>query len=315
MLLTESVAPLRDLTVAEKVDHLSTGPEELSEWLRDAPLYSRWIASTEAHRVLTREQLDTDLWCGGCEKETCFRSRSAPVEIPAGPAPANAPRPLPKPIREFEARTFLCTRCQAETAHFVLQFESADRPPDTDDANENIKNMLMFYRTVRKVGEAPSRRERSSSKLARYRKHLSKADYNEFNAAIGLHAHGIGIGSYVYLRRILERRVGEASERMKTARGLSDAEFDKWKSTKRIIEKVEDLREFLPKEFFDLRRSYSVLSKGIHELSEEDCKRRFESLRLAIELIHDAEIERQQKARKLETLKRELEELAGRRTD
>ena len=41
--------------------------------------------------------------------------------------------------------------------------------------------------------------------IKQYDKELRKPDLKEFTRAIGLAANGVGIGSFVYLRRIFER--------------------------------------------------------------------------------------------------------------
>lgn len=56
---------------------------------------------------------------------------------------------------------------------------------------------------------------------------------------------------------------------------------------------------------------YAILSKGIHELEEEECRRYFPILKLAIELILDQKIEEDmQKARDAEVT-RQLSEIAS----
>lgn len=51
---------------------------------------------------------------------------------------------------------------------------------------------------------------------------------------------------------------------------------------------------------------YGVLSKGIHELSEQECLTYFEGVKLGIELILDDEIELRAKADKIANAKKVL---------
>ena len=48
---------------------------------------------------------------------------------------------------------------------------------------------------------------------------------------------------------------------------------------------------------------YSILSKGIHELSEKDCLDFFPAMKLSVELILDEKLERYQKEKKIEEAK------------
>lgn len=74
------------------------------------------------------------------------------------------------------------------------------------------KLMITFHLTkdfeLMKVGQYPSIVEFNKS-IDKYKKVLCSNDFREFNRAIGLKAHGIGIGSFVYLRRIFENLIEE----------------------------------------------------------------------------------------------------------
>lgn len=55
-----------------------------------------------------------------------------------------------------------------------------------------------------KIGQYPSSRDLVSNDLKKYRKILPEQLFSEFQLAVGLHSHGVGVGSIVYLRRIIE---------------------------------------------------------------------------------------------------------------
>jgi hypothetical protein len=56
---------------------------------------------------------------------------------------------------------------------------------------------------------------------------------------------------------------------------------------------------------------YGILSKGIHALSEEECRRHFNTVRAGIELILDEKIERIQRQKKLAQAKAAIADLGG----
>ena len=91
----------------------------------------------------------------------------------------------------------------------------------------------------------------------------------ELGTAIGLFASGVGAGSYVYLRRILERLIYQA----KTTAGdaVNDEEFEK----ARVTERIKMLQGYVPEILIQNTTIYGILSKGIHELSEEECRKYF----------------------------------------
>ena len=64
--------------------------------------------------------------------------------------------------------------------------------------------------SIAKVGQYPSIADLHIKQIHRYDKVLNKDKMKELTKAIGLAANGIGIGSFVYLRRIFEHLVFEA---------------------------------------------------------------------------------------------------------
>lgn len=154
---------------------------------------------------------------------------------------------------------------------------------------------------IYKVAQYPSIKDFTSYNLNKYRKILRKDNYSEFKTAVGLFSHGVGIGSLIYLRRIIESLVKEALDQ----RVEKDESFDIEKfsnENRKVVEKVKKLKGYLPDFFVDNKEIYSILSKGIHELSEEKCKEYFPILRCSIEMILDekiAEREREEKKKKL----------------
>lgn len=146
---------------------------------------------------------------------------------------------------------------------------------------------------ITKVGQYPSSASLDDHTIKRYRSIL-KEDYREFSKAIGLFSHGIGAGSFVYLRRIFENLIEESKLEALKHSSLDENKFQQSK----MDEKIKMLEEFLPAIVVQNRKLYSILSKGIHELSEEQCLSLFPDVKLAIELILDAKmylIEQQKK--------------------
>ncbi|MCL2767179.1 MAG: hypothetical protein FWE49_00385 [Synergistaceae bacterium] len=102
-------------------------------------------------------------------------------------------------------------------------------------------------------------------------KSVLKEQYDEYNRAIGLYTHGIGIGAFVYLRRIIERLVFNVFTNEKVKLNISDDEFLKY----RFVEKISALKDCLPDSLTSRANMYGIISKGIHELSEDECKKMF----------------------------------------
>ena len=143
---------------------------------------------------------------------------------------------------------------------------------------------------VEKVGQHPSLADIANDEAATYRSVLSKSDASELHKAIGLAAHGVGIGSFVYLRRLFERVIYGRFAEFKEAEGWDEEDFLKL----RMDDKVKFLKGHIPDFLYENRKMYSILSRGIHELSEEVCLRAFEPLKLSIKIVLEEDKKKQE---------------------
>lgn len=158
---------------------------------------------------------------------------------------------------------------------------------------------------LKKVGQFPSVADIHIGQVKQYDKVLEKSILKEFTKAIGLAANGVGIGSFVYLRRIFENLIYEVLEE---AKGLIDIEAFK---TQRMDEKIETLKNYLPPFIVENKQIYGILSKGIHELEEEECLAYFDCMRNSIELILDERLVQIEKKKKEEQVKKSIQEIAS----
>ena len=179
--------------------------------------------------------------------------------------------------------------------HYLIHIEY-----DKDD-DDNILS-------ISKVGQYPSVADFHIGQVRKYDMVLPKDKMREFTKAIGLAANGVGVGSFVYLRRIFEYLIFEAFEVAKKENEQFDiATFN----TARMSEKIQMLSGHLPDFLVENHTIYGVLSKGIHELSEDTCKKYFSILRESIEMILDEKLEERQKELKKKQIQKTLSQIAG----
>jgi len=95
------------------------------------------------------------------------------------------------------------------------------------------------------------------------------------------HAQGIGVGSYVYLRRIIERLIEKAKCNAIEAGTISEEQYLQSK----VVERIKLLKGYLPDILSENTVIYGIISKGIHELSEQDCIEFFPVLQECIFMI------------------------------
>src|SRR5690606_5855402 len=115
--------------------------------------------------------------------------------------------------------------------------------------------------TLTKVGQYPSVADFHISEIKQYSKLLPNEKLKEFSRAIGLAANGVGIGSFVYLRRIFEHLIQEAFVNANTDSAIKDDEYQK----ARMDGKIDLLHSYLPSFLVENKGMYSILSLGIHE--------------------------------------------------
>lgn len=204
-----------------------------------------------------------DAYCPKCKKRSVFR-------IQSGSYPYSTEK---QQITKFGLIT-VCAKCTRETHNEITgRLENCEH-----------KFYAIFKRysnDLLKIGQYPSKADMDFGELDDSYKELPKNLRNELGTSIGLYAHGVGIGSFVYLRRIFENLVEEAHQK---ANHEQDWEEDKYIQS-RMTEKIKLLSNYLPTRLVSSANLYGILSKGLHELSEDECRKHYSLVRQAIQLI------------------------------
>jgi len=164
--------------------------------------------------------------------------------------------------------------------------EKSDQEQEYIDAFNTLKHCLI----LRKIGQSPSQAEAQLLDTSKYRKILGDK-YKDYTLSSQLYASGVGAGALVYLRRIFESLLEESHKRCIESENWDEEKY-KMAHIEEKIKIVEDRDEVLiPKELEEIRKKfYGALSKGIHELSENECKELFPAFRFVIDNILDARI-------------------------
>lgn len=199
--------------------------------------------------------------------------------------------------------------CSLDYSHrYILDFIILDPEIAYNDLPDNIKkvvcgetekdegelefvnayNKLMHCLIIRKIGQFPSQAESQLLGTSKYRKILGDK-YKDYTLDIQLNASGVGAGALVYLRRIFEGLLEESHQRCVELENW-DEKIYKDSHVEEKIKLVEDRNEILiPQELQAIRKKfYGALSKGIHQLSENECKELFPAFRYVIESVLDA---------------------------
>jgi len=239
-----------------------------------------------------------DCYCVDCETDRVFEYINCEVREETGVIRMNVfddmtgQRRKPKPdeaFREFLNRRYSLTyRCTRERTHTI------------------IFDLITTDNQIVKVGQYPSFADMVIPEIKKYRTILGK-QYREFSRAIGLFANGIGIGSYVYLRRIIESLVFDKFAQISTDLSISEDAFYKL----HFDEKIDALSASLPDLLVSNKNLYGIVSKGVHELSEEECLEMFPCIRTGIELILDDILTEKEKAKKAKEFEKFVADTTG----
>jgi hypothetical protein len=293
------------------------------QFFLETPPYHEFSLGQEGYVDLLRLQFyaDTlDTYCLECKRESVFRNVSPPLraanhrpgvspsvtveELLAGEMKAVWPFEIRLPPSvEMKPRSLVELEPLARVNRvFLVQFACT-----RDDSHWLFFIFRVQDDKVVKIGQSPSLADLQAPGVKKYRKLLGDERFRELTRAIGLHAHGVGIGAFVYLRRIFEDLISAAQVEAATVPGWDQEAFDRG----RMDDKILLLKDFLPAFLVDNRVIYSILSKGIHTLTEEECLRHFDAVKVGIELILDEQLARRERQEKIARTAKALAGIKG----
>lgn len=258
--------PVHEWTIKQKIEESGVYPRFTS--LVQGPLYRHEDFTSEEfillEAALSRSGVIVDLYCPLCGKEATFKGAHL---VSAGLMLRESFMAPDQATTDDETMAFLsnltvsCSRkCQSSARfHFAVRVS----PQKGGDAS-NPK----FWRRVQKIGQFPTYADLQIPEFPHLHLVLSEIDRAELNKAIGLAAHDSAIGAFVYLRRIFERLIESAHEE-----AINDKRWkeDAFQASSQMDKKVQMLKNHLPRLVVENRKIYSVLSIGLHQLTEELC--------------------------------------------
>lgn len=216
-----------------------------------------------------------DLFCTECGTHSVFRlTREAKYQETSH-------------VRNYIfALSFMCSRDNAHRADFIFR------------AHKGV---------IQKIGQSPSLADIATPDLRKYRPLLGQERFRELVRGVGLATHGVGVGAFVYLRRVFEWLIEQARLAESVDPGWSDEAYSRARMEERITLLANHLPEFLVKN----RGLYGILSVGVHTLTEKQCLDAFPAVKLAIELTLDDLLKGHERNEKLKVAAKSLEALKG----
>jgi hypothetical protein len=206
-------------------------------------------------------------------------------------------------VRALELR---CARDATHRIEFVIRTtEKHTGWREVPKPGGTIKEAVYQYGFV-KIGQLPPHAELVAGRLKAVSKIAGKLDTTELRKAAGLISHDAAIGAFVYLRRVFERIIAKAWQ------SAADAGETLPDPTRlRMDEKISALKNHLPDIVVKNAKVYGILSRGLHELTEEDCARAYPLVEESVIWMLENALVRFEKQKREKTITAELAKLAG----
>lgn len=253
-----------------------------SEFFLDVPLYKHFEYEEEDYQELLdikNYEGPLDCHCMWCDRDSVFRTQQVYKGRDKDYALSNG---------VFS----LSLRCSRDKNH-KLEFY-----------------FIVLGKTIQKIGQFPSLADIKRAGITKYREVLGNQLYNEFSKAIELSNQGIGIGSFVYVKHIFNELLFSTFEES-AIEYIDTASFTKL----RTDEKFALLKDRLPSYLVENSYLYSILSKKLHSLTEQETLETFPAIRLGIELILDEKLGKDEKGAKIKKAEKEIEEIKNKLND
>lgn len=210
-----------------------------------------------------------------------------------------------------------CRSCDRDTVftNYVNHTPSSIDPFATRATSNDLicardaKHKYSFYfrqtgKVLKKVGQWPSVADLAQVELKKYRRVLGSTSASDLSRAVGLSSHGVGAGSFVYLRRVFEKLIQDHWDAASKVREMPEIR------TKRMNERIEELKDQLPPILVKNSATYSILSIGVHELDEQTCLKYFPVVKSAIIQILEQDLRAQEEKRAEAELQKQIAAIA-----
>ena len=191
-----------------------------------------------------------DVYCTGCEKKRVFTPEETSYLAIRQPQ-----------CDQFDQVKFLYIGCKNNSIFKVFR------------CSFNEKHIIqigftLFENKVIKICEYPTKYDSEKHNFNKYKKIIDNEKVTELVKALQLESFGYAIPALLYYRRIFEHIIIATFRNLK-APSITEDDFRK----KRMDGKIEIIKDDLPEYINQNKIIYSILSKGIHELEEEECKK------------------------------------------
>lgn len=185
-------------------------------------------------------------------------------------------------------------------------------------ACENPDKRIEFYldeikehsiaKAIRLVGMTPSPADLFAISATKYRAVLNKAERRDLRAAGRVRAVGLGSAAFLYVRRLIERLIDKAQQSAESDGVAVAADF----AGLRTKDRIARLGDYLPEFLVENKALYSILSIGVHELSDKEATKHLPLMFDALSLMLDDLLRRRSRSDTAIAISRTAEDIKPR---
>lgn len=267
------------------------------DWLLRLPLYEKIDIGEEKQKVAESILLfekTFDAYCPFCRLDSTFKSHVLEDVI--------------KKYKQYSALMPMSNPGEVSKQFSIWDTRNIQKVVQcTRDAHE-----LRYYFTVEnthlvKIGQHPPLSAHSLAETTDFSQVLSRTLLNELNTAIDLASHGIGIGSYVYLRRVFESLINEAYLTASLNEGWNESQY----AESDMQGKIQRLAPNLPDFVVETEQLYGLFGKALHELTDDECLANFDVLKNGIFAIAEERLIQLSRSKRMSEAKKALAKLGS----
>lgn len=266
---------------------MGTKAEYFQEQIIQRPLYKKTDLTPKLARVIIEAICDSfniECYCPSCSKEQVF---------------------LPYPLRP-QIKANLDLALMDNSRVIVLKEFMNDRPLTINyfcAKNDNHKFSIILLVSepdkIIKIGQFPSALDLTQFELKRFQKTLG-IHLEELSKAMILYSFNYPQAAFMHLRRLIENFIIPEAARK------GNQKIKELKS-KKISDQIKELK-WLPSVMRD-NKIYTILSKGIHQLDDEQCREYYPVIHKVIVIVLSKLIEEEDKEKQETELNKELNKI------
>ena len=184
--------PTKDSDPVQKYEFPST-----FDFCLKTPLYQQFQYDPKEFNALVKLECfggTIDCYCYGCDQHSVLTCEAVEKSIRYGYE------------NHVFGLTFICTRNKSHSTIFIFR------------AHKGV---------VEKIGQFPSLGDLAAPDLQKYRPVLTEDRYRELVRGVGLASHDVGIGAFIYLRRVFENQIESAHSKAKIEKGWDESAFER----------------------------------------------------------------------------------------